>query len=116
MPDGTGLITIERPWAGNMANVSCIPTGEYKCAPRYYNKGGYDAVEICNVPDRSAILFHVGNYVSDSCGCVLVNSDYSYLDTGIMGTSSQIAFDIFMDVYRNTEFDLTVQNFNGGSL
>lgn len=33
-------------------------------------------VEICDVPDRVAILFHVGNTISDSAGCSLAGEKF----------------------------------------
>ena len=41
-----------------------IPTGQYSASKRMYNKGGYMAIEIQNVPGRSHILIHIGNYHS----------------------------------------------------
>jgi hypothetical protein len=32
------------------------------------------------VPDRSEILIHAGNYVSDTLGCILVGRQYTDLD------------------------------------
>lgn len=33
-------------------------------------------VEICNVPHRTAILFHVGNFIDDTMGCSLPGLHY----------------------------------------
>lgn len=64
------LHTVERPWLGNRPNVSCIPAGDYELAPRRYFRGGYEAIEILNVPGRWPILFHRANWPADVNGCI----------------------------------------------
>jgi hypothetical protein len=58
--------TIELPWRNNSRNISCIPTGEYLVSSRYsaapFNRVLY---EVQNVPNRSGILIHRGNYAGD---------------------------------------------------
>ena len=64
------LKTLELPWKDNKPGISCIPTGEYlakvHAAPKF---------EWClwlqNVPGRSEILIHSGNYTSQILGCIL---------------------------------------------
>lgn len=72
------LFTVELPWRGNACGVSCIPIGSYVCRP--YSSARYSAVYgLDNVPGRSAILIHAGNwagdtslgFLSDSQGCIL---------------------------------------------
>lgn len=65
--------TIERPWLQNQVNVSCIPEGFYTFKPHGWRGEPvkFERVwEIEDVPDRSAILLHVSNYVQDVHGCV----------------------------------------------
>lgn len=54
-------------------NVSSIPAGEYTCrrvnSPKFGN-----TFEVTGVSGRSHILFHKGNTVSDSRGCILLGS------------------------------------------
>jgi hypothetical protein len=62
-------VTIERPWKDNEPFISCIPPGIYPVRP--YSSAKYpDTYEICDVPGRDKILFHVANFVSDLQGCV----------------------------------------------
>lgn len=70
LPSGLELWTVERPWLGNQAHVSCIPDGTYQCRPRRYFKGDYDAIGIYDVPDRDLILFHIANRPTDVEGCI----------------------------------------------
>ena len=78
---GSTVYTCERPWLNNLPNVSCIPLGEYECKPRRYNKGGYDAVEICDVEARTHILIHRGNVARHVQGCVLVGTRIGVLSS-----------------------------------
>ena len=72
LPDGQVLKTVERPWHDNQPSVSCIPAGIYECAPRPYYRGGYKAVEVKDVLNRSHILFHRGNTMRDVRGCIAI--------------------------------------------
>lgn len=73
--DDLELYTAERPWRGNKKNTSCIPTGKYTCK-RYDSKRFGETFELTNVPGRTYILFHVGNYPeTDSQGCILLGTN-----------------------------------------
>lgn len=72
--------TLELAWLDNQSNVSCIPEGFYDVVPRTSPKYG-SHLHISEVPNRSLILIHYGNYAgsmnpntgrSDIRGCVLV--------------------------------------------
>lgn len=69
-----GCDTLELPWLNNQKNISCIPTGNYICKwnrTLKYPLGGY---EVQNVPNRSGIRLHAGNYFFQVQGCILLGS------------------------------------------
>ena len=69
---GTDLIrTLELPWKENRRRVSCIPKGEYQVIPHNSPKFG-KCFWVQDVPGRSEILIHVGNYYRQVLGCILV--------------------------------------------
>lgn len=68
---GNTFYTLERPWLENVSDISCIPVGAYRCTFKNHEKLG-DIYVVEDVPGRSAIYLHIGNYVTDSHGCVLV--------------------------------------------
>lgn len=68
--DHTPIYTLELPWRDNQRSVSCIPPGTYECAP-YTSQKYPDVCEVLAVPDRTAILFHTGNGLDDTEGCIL---------------------------------------------
>jgi len=67
--------TLELAWKDNQKNISCIPKGEYKVKWGYSWKFGW-CYKIQNVPNRTDILFHAGNYFFDTLGCILVGKTY----------------------------------------
>lgn len=105
---GTRLVTVERPWLDNKPNVSCIPVGKYKVVPRWYNRGGYAAMEVIDVPSRSHILFHIGNTLHDSAGCILVTSQEGCIGGIWGGTGSTTAFNYFMEKVGGIEHTLII--------
>lgn len=104
--------TLENPWRDNKPNVSCIPTGVYRCARSYFHKGEYPTFQVLDVPDRGQIKFHVGNWESQTLGCILLGRRVGVLATrpGELGIlDSQLAFDAFMRSLEGVdEFDLEV--------
>jgi len=73
LPDGTEFKTLERAWADNTPNISCIPAGHYKF--KRDTHGRFQWFRVLEVPDRSAIEFHEGTKPSHSQGCILVSHD-----------------------------------------
>lgn len=60
---------------GNEVRKSCIPEGTYPVKRHKSPKFG-DTFWIQNVPGRSGILIHAGNFHKDTLGCVLAGSDH----------------------------------------
>lgn len=100
-PQGTpgrmgSLYTMERPDLGNVPMLSRIPAGLYTCVRTWYYKGKHDTYEITDVPDRTRILFHKGNWMTDVNGCIILGMDFGVLDDRLAILQSKKAFDIFM--------------------
>ena len=68
--------TLENEWKDNEQRKSCIPDGTYevytKTYGRYYKSFGRPIPILRDVPNRSEILIHWGNYPKDTLGCILV--------------------------------------------
>jgi len=64
------IYTLESPDKDNQPNISCIPVGNYTCKP-YDSLKHSDVYEVCDVPGRTHILIHIGNYPKDTKGCIL---------------------------------------------
>jgi hypothetical protein len=102
------VLTLERPWANNEQNVSCIPSGRYICrrvrSPKFGN-----TFEVTNVPGRTDVLFHSGNTIEDTRGCILIGEEFSGTFDRPMLVSSQRGFSEFLKYLENTtQFDLII--------
>lgn len=77
LKDGVPLcVTLEPPWKNNQKNISCIPQGEYEVEP-FSGRKGTDIWRFKNVPNRSDILIHSGNWVHHTEGCILVGKSFN---------------------------------------
>ena len=69
--------TLENPWLDNQRNISCIPEGQYKVRLRLARESAtrdYLHLLVQDVPNRKWILVHIGNYPSQTQGCILVGN------------------------------------------
>ena len=67
--------TLENTWLDNQRNISCIPAGQYNVRLRLARESAtrdYLHLLVQEVPNRSYILFHIGNTAKDTQGCILV--------------------------------------------
>ena len=79
--------TLELPWKDDRPDVSCIPLGTYQVIP--HNSHEHPNVwEITNVPNRSEILLHSGNFLSDTKGCLLAGDSQVIINGKKMVTDS----------------------------
>ena len=81
-------LTCERVWLNNEKEKSCIPEGMYRCKRILSIKFG-DTFEITQVPGRDHCLFHKGNLMLDSHGCILIGEQFEQINgtTGILASA-----------------------------
>jgi hypothetical protein len=91
--DGFSCLTCERPWQGNEPFVSCIPEGTYPLKPSVWRPGkvNLETLEVCEVPNRSLIKIHTGNWPDDVEGCILVGAHFMGHHEYKLGISSSKA-------------------------
>ena len=111
--DGFECFTVERPWAKNMPSVSCIPTGKYALIPRKYNRGGYNAYEIMDVPGRTEIKIHKGNRAKDVQGCIAPGTELGAITDEWAVLHSGDAFEAFMLAMDGRSCDIEIINTTG---
>lgn len=92
--------TLELPWRDNKQRESCIPCGRYTCRRVCSPKFG-ETFEICDVPNRSNILYHSGNFYKDTQGCVLLGESANISTESIC--ESKKAFRRFMKCLEGVE-------------
>ena len=107
------LVTLERQWKDNRRSIknvrhgSCIPAGWYEC--EFYHHPTWGATWIVNdVPDRSEIMIHPANYVSQLEGCIAPGMSYGIVKGHYGIISSRIARDKILDHYGESPFSLEV--------
>ena len=111
LPDGRKLFTVERAWLGNRRNESCIPPGVYQCKP-FSGEKFKDVFEVCDVPERSYILFHAANYPSQLQGCIapgLQQVTQRVDEPAVM--NSRAAMDVLREAVPDDGFELEVLTF-----
>lgn len=92
------LCTLELPDLGNQQNISCIPEGGYEVHRIYSPKFG-KCFHLQDVPGRSEILIHKGNYNKDTHGCILVGMGRA--DINGDGVTDVIESSLAMDKLQN---------------
>jgi hypothetical protein len=96
--------SLELPWLNNQRRISCIPLGTYKCKQHRSPKFGR-TLWLQDVPNRSEILIHSGNYHTQILGCILIGKDLKdinkdgYLDV----TRSRVAMKELMDSLKDID-------------
>ena len=65
--------SLELPWLDNQRNISCIPKGTYKARKHTSPRFGA-SLWLQDVPNRSEILIHRGNFYTDIRGCILIGN------------------------------------------
>ena len=94
-------VTLELPWRDNQRNISCIPDGVYD-AVKYVSPTYGLTIKIINVPGRSDILLHYGNYKRNTQGCILIARSYgdsTEQDEGMI-CNSKVVYRQFQEIIR----------------
>lgn len=101
---------LERPWLDNRNNVSCIPTGEYRCTfMARSGSGKYRNVYwLRQVPGRTGILIHNGNVVDHTLGCLIIGMSRGVLAGKPAVLNSRTALRRFVDEMGREPFKLTI--------
>lgn len=101
------FFTLENP-ARFTTKDARIPSGTYECEP-YSGTKYKDVYIVKDVPGRTAILFHWGNFERDTEGCILIGDGAGMMSGQPAITGSRIAFDRFKKFIGNNSFTLTIE-------
>lgn len=104
--EGHEFATLEPPWRSNRVGESCMPEGVYTLRKRHSevvkrSTGGEYSIgwEICDVPGRTYLMVHPGNFASDTEGCPLPGRSFAWIpDEGFMVNDSRNAFRQLMGI------------------
>lgn len=102
-------VTLEPPNFDNMKNTSCIPAGQYLCS-KIESPNFSETYEVRHVPNRSHILFHAGNWVRNTEGCILLAQHYGKLQGDRAVLNSGATFRRFLAELADYDtFSLTIR-------
>ena len=107
--------TLELPWKQNQRRISCIPEGAYRCIPHTSPKFGR-CFWLQDVPGRSEILIHPGNFTSQILGCILPGTGHADINgDGITDVvSSRVAMSLLLNLlWNHHEFDIVIFSQSG---
>lgn len=98
--------TLELPWKDNKKSVSCIPEGLY-WVDKYLSptKGRGIVFQFSNVPSRSNVQIHKGNYFTEILGCILLGAGFTdinkdgYLDVYSSGRTMDKLLELMPDKF-----------------
>ena len=99
--------TMELPWRDNRVNISHIPDGVYT-ARRKKESSKLMAFALNKVYGRSNILIHVGNYIEDTSGCILLGMQVNALRKEVCGSMKALT-ELYERVNDET-FKLIIKN------
>jgi len=103
-------VTLEPPDKLNKKDISSIPAQQYRCNRRFSNRFG-ETFEVTNVPGRDNILFHAGNYVGDTQGCIILGQHKGKLKGDRAVLNSGETFKDFMGMMKGYgSFHLTIKD------
>lgn len=80
--------TLELPWLDNARNISCISAGDYDVV-RHVSPSKGECFKILDVPGRTDVLIHVGNFTRNSNGCILVGKEIVKLNSDLIPDVSE---------------------------
>ena len=110
---GLQLHSLEKPWADNAPDVSCIPPGVYICKWGWSAKHGCNVYILQNVADRTMIEIHPANLAEQLLGCIALGEGVDTfagtvgavtLEAPTLGiTNSQAAIAAFEKDFYNAE-------------
>jgi hypothetical protein len=101
--------TLEPPDRENARNISSIPAQQYICEIYHSPKHG-ETYQIFDVPGRAAILFHAGNTVGHTAGCILLGGRVGKLKGERAVLNSGRTFKQFMDkLLPDDQLHLTIK-------
>tara|TARA_R100000656_G_scaffold92221_1_gene66907 strand:+ start:1001 stop:1444 length:444 start_codon:yes stop_codon:yes gene_type:complete len=111
--------TGEMSWLENKQSISCIPLGVYFCRIRKAEESAsrkYDHLLVKDVPGRSYILVHIGNYLnsqdlssSDSRGCILPGMNRKKDFVGDSTTAQNLLMKRVHEIKEKEDEELVIQ-------
>jgi len=92
----------------NKPDQSSVPAGQYWCHKDNSLRLG-PTFEVADVPGRNGILFHAGNTIEDTAGCILLGESFGKLKGDRAILNSGKTFRSFLALFKDVKkFHLTI--------
>lgn len=102
-------VTLEPADWFNQPDISSIPAQQYICR-RIITPIHEETFEVMNVPGRLKILFHSGNIITDTLGCIILGQYFDKLKGNKAVLNSGKTFMKFMEEMKGFDsFHLTIK-------
>ncbi len=103
-------VTLELPDRLNAQNISCIPAQQYIC--KRFDSSRYGKTwQATNVPGRCGVLFHSGNIVDHTWGCILLGEYFGKLQGDRAILNSGKTFKRFIEkLDKYSQLHLTIKD------
>ena len=102
-------VTLEPPDKENATSISSIPAQQYHCE-RYKSPKYGNTFKVMGVPSRKHVLFHGGNVVKHTKGCILLAQYFGKLKSNRAVLNSGNTFKAFLKVMQGWDkFHLTIR-------
>ena len=95
--NGTWFAVLEPP-KKEEGKPRAIPAGNYNCEAFVSSKAKGLTFKLKNVPDFRDVTIHIGNYPSDTKGCLLLGMSFAPMRGGLGTYQSIAAMDLFREV------------------
>lgn len=107
--EGFNFFTLELPYLENQKNISAIHPGLYKAHKYFSPSFNREVILLKDVPNRTWIELHPGNYTSQIEGCILPGDGVKYLnDDGTPDvTNSTATLNKLLDMLPD-EFEISI--------
>jgi hypothetical protein len=103
-------VMLELPDENNEKMISRINEGEYDCVKRF-SKKFKNHFHVLDVLDRSYILIHIGNYYTNTWGCILPGKDLVDIDgDGLKDVTSSGSTMKMLNEILPDKFKLIIKN------
>lgn len=103
----TLFYTLELPYNANIRCKSSIPKGTYTIK-HYFSKKFKNCFEVLNVPDRTDILIHSGNYPKDTQGCILIGKAINKKSSTLLSSRAALT-QLNQWLEKQEETELTIE-------
>lgn len=103
-------VTIELSWKDNKKMISCIPKGIYQVKKVFWPRKLKSYYQVQNVPGRSGIFIHEGNFFFNYEGCIGCGTGFAHVnnDGEIDITNTRNTIKNFETFMKNEPFTLTI--------